>query len=145
MLLVRSQELVALNKPRYKSMTKVRKLKRGTVLLIPSTSDYGGSAASDTNSPLHAQPLKPCTTIADIPPPLHTLTDLEIVNVLWAGQRSVARRLLRLASAGLEKQRVAEKPLGKVKLEKGEKSLRAMENLIEGTGTCCRHRLTLHP
>ena len=59
-------ELIALNKPRYKSMTRARRLRRGTLLLIPTTSDYGGDPTTGCGHRLH-HAIAPC----DCAMPLH--------------------------------------------------------------------------
>ena len=45
--------------------------------------------------------------VADVPSPLHVLSEMETLQALWLGKKSVARRALVLATKSFEKLRYA--------------------------------------
>eukprot|EP01048_Picozoa_sp_COSAG05_P027456 COSAG05_NODE_8020_length_745_cov_0.789474_2_plen_79_part_00 len=40
--------------------------------------------------------------LSGLPPPLHVLSEEEVIQALWTGNKSVARRLVQYVTAGVE-------------------------------------------
>jgi hypothetical protein len=89
-------DLVLLNKQRYPALTRTRKLRHGTVLLIPDTEGAldGNRVVGDVAA---RQPPKVITKVSELPAPLHVLNDDETIRCMWTGKKSVVRRLVEYA------------------------------------------------
>ncbi len=123
-------DLVLLNKQRYPALTRTRKLRHGTVLLIPDTEGAldGNRVVGNVAAPL---PPKHITKVSEIPPPLHVLTDEETIRCMWTGNKSVARRLVEYVHLST-KAHAAEKSL-KERLNKkdAKEALRVCEEMTQ--------------
>lgn len=45
---------------------------------------------------------KEVNTLSELPPPLHVLTEDEVIQALWTGSKSIVRRLVRYVSKAVE-------------------------------------------
>ena len=71
----------AIGVARYPTLTRTRRLREGTSLFIPDTEGAGEGNRLTGGGPRGAAP-KDINVLSDLPPPLHVLTEEEVVRVL---------------------------------------------------------------